>query len=328
MAAVVASKLKLLHLARIFERQTDAEHGLTSPQLIEKLAECGVSVERKTLYRDIECLRDFGYDIVQFRDRRPVEYGLATRAFQEPELLLLADAVQSSRFLTKTKSDALVRSVGKLGSEYMARALGRRIHVEGRIKSQNESVYYNIDGIQRAMDAKRKVEFKYFKYNERKERVWQRDGAVYAETPVQLMYVDDEYYLVVWNDKHADFATYRVDRMKYIEVSEQEATRNERIASFKVDEYRQRAFGMYGGKTVDVILRVQASAMSTVVDRFGGDVPVDAQDDGTARVCVRVMEAPTFYGWLATLGTQVSIEEPQPVREAYAAYLRSILALY
>lgn len=327
MAVVVASKLKLLYLARLFEEETDDEHGLTGPQIISKMAEKGIDVERKTLYRDIECLRAFGYNIIKY-NRRPVEYGLATREFQEAELMLLADAVQSSRFLTKKKSDALVKAVGRLGSSHMAHALKRRLHVEGRIKSQNESVYYNIDGIQDAIDAKRKVEFKYFKYNERKEKVWQHGGEFYIETPVQLIYVDDEYYLVVWNDKHGDFATYRVDRMKSIRVSEEEATRNERIASFKVDEYRQRAFGMYAGKTVDVTLRVAGAAMSTVIDRFGKDVPVDAQDDGTARASVRVMEAPTFYGWLATLGSQVEIEGPRRVRDAYAGYLRGILERY
>lgn len=327
MSEVVASKLKLLHLARIFESETDAEHGLTGPQLIARLAEAGISVERKTLYRDIACLQAFGYDIVKY-DRRPVEYGLATRAFQEGQLLLLADAVQSSRFLTERKSRELVRLVGTLGSRHMAESLKKRLHVEGRIRSQNESAFNNLDAIQRAIDAARKVEFRYFKYDERKRKAWCHGGAVYVETPVQLIYMDDQYYLVAWNEKHQGFANYRVDRMSGIRVSDEEAVRNKQIASFKVDQYRQRAFGMYSGATVGMVLRVRASAMSTVIDRFGKDVAVRPLADGEALVNVTVMEAPTFYGWLATLGTQVRIESPQRARDAYADYLERIVDTY
>ena len=189
MAEVVASKLKLLHLARIFERETDDDHGLTAPQIIGKLAELGVNVERKTLYRDIDCLRAFGYNILKY-NRAPVEYGLAD--FQEQELLLLADAVQSSKFLTESKSRSLVEGIGKLGSKYMDENLRKQVHVEGRIKSQNESVFYNTDAIQRAISLRRKIEFRYFKYDEHKKRVTSKHGdgsEIYKETPVQLAYI-------------------------------------------------------------------------------------------------------------------------------------------
>ena len=324
---VVDQKLKLLHLVQILETETDDEHGLTGPQIIEKLAERGVNVERKTLYRDLDCLRDFGYDVQKYQ-RSTVEYGLATRDFQEGELLLLADAVQSSRFLTKRKSDALVKAVAKLGSKHMADNLRKHIHVEGRIRSQNESVFYNIDAIQRAMTAKRKVEFQYFKHDASKKPVMQREGRTYVETPVQLMYMDDCYYLVVWNDKHEDFANYRVDRMKYIEVSAEDATRNELIASFDVAKYQQRVFGMFNGESVAVTLLVKESAMSSVIDRFGADVSAVPAGEGFARVSATVMEAPTFYGWLAQFGTDVVIEKPESLKRSYLAYLSDIARAY
>ena len=185
--ATTAQKLKLMYLAKLLESETDDEHGLTGPQIIQRLAELGIAVERKTLYRDLDCLREFGYNIVKYQ-RSPIEYGLASREFQESELLLLADAVQSSRFLTERKSNALVKAIGKLGSKYLADDLRRNLHVEGRIRSQNESVFYNIDAIQRAISAKKKVRFRYFKYDNRKKRVLQRDGRFYEETPLHLVY--------------------------------------------------------------------------------------------------------------------------------------------
>ena len=320
-------KLKLLYLAKIFEEETDDNHGLTGPQLIDRLADYGIALERKTLYRDIQCLIDFGYDIQKYQ-RAPVEYGLATRDFQESELYLLADAVQSSRFLTKRKSDALIKSLGKLGGKHIAADIRKRIHVEGRIKTQNESVYYNLDAIQRAIAAKRKVEFLYFKHDQNKNRVMQHDGRVYCETPVQLVYMNDCYYLVTWNDKHAGFTNYRVDRMLRIEVSKEHATRNERIAEFDVAQYEQRTFDMFNGEAVSVTLVVKETAMSAVLDRFGKEITTTPVGTDAARIHVTVMQSPTFFGWLATFGNDVTIEAPATLKSAYCNYLKGILANY
>ncbi len=329
MAQVARSKLKLLYLARIMENETDEDHGITAAGIIEKLSEIGIDVERKTVYRDLECLRQFGYDIIREDDHRPTTYKLASREFQDQELFLLADAVQSSRFLTQSKCNALVRSIGKLGSKYMADGLRKRVHVEGRVKGHgNETVFYGIDAIQRAMNAKRKVSFTYHKHDAHGKLVARRSGAPYLETPVQLMYMNDEYYLVVWNDKHGEFTNYRVDRMRNIEVSDVPATRNEKIATFNVAEYQQRVFDMFSGEAINVELSVEPGAVSALIDRFGGDVEIAYEEDGRSHVRVWVMEAPTFYGWLATLGQAVRIESPDTLADAYRSYLQGIIDSY
>ncbi len=150
-----SEKTRCLHLVKIFEEETDDDHGLSTPQLIEKLAERGLSVERKTLYDDIKSLQNFGYDIQSYQ-RHPVEYGLATRKFQAEELMLMADAVQSSKFLTERKANNLVSLIGELGGKSTSDTLKKRIHVEGRIKSQNESVFYALNAIQTALLQKKK----------------------------------------------------------------------------------------------------------------------------------------------------------------------------
>lgn len=140
--------------------------------------------------------------------------------------------------------------------------------------------------------------------------------------------MDDEYYLIVWNDKYAGFTHYRVDRMQNLEVSSETATRNDEISSFDVAKHQQRVFGMFHGESVGVTLLMRGSVMSAIVDRFGKDVEVLPAEDGWARVYVTVMAAPTFYGWLATFGSSVRIEEPQSLRQAYAGYLSAILENY
>ena len=323
-----AQKLKLLYLLKIFHEKTDSEHSLTMPQIIEELGASGIQAERKALYRDFERLREFGYEIEK-RHTSPTSYAMANRKFSESELMLLADAVQSCRFLSKPKSDALLRSIKSLGSQYQVKDLSKRLHVEGRVRSQNESVFGNLDTIQAAIHAKRKLEFKYFKHDAAKKRQLQHGGDTYIETPVQLVFSDSNYYVIVYNDKHDGFASYRVDRMERLRISDERATRNEKIAAFDVTDYEARAFGMFSGEAVLATITINEGVMSAFIDRFGPDLAVSsAKEPGTAKVSVHVMKAPTFYGWLAQFGTQAHIDKPTSLAEDYKAYLQEIAENY
>ena len=320
-------KLKLLYLMKMLNEETDSKRGLSMTQIIEKLEGLGISAERKSIYRDIETLRDFGLD-VRTHQRKPVEYAIEDRDFAFPELLLLVDAVQSSRFLTQGKSDALVRSVKKLASERQRKLLDKRLHVEGRIKTQNESVFNNVDCIQEALAKRKKISFLYFKYNAAKEKVMQHDGARYIETPVQLVYSDGCYYLVVFNEKHDKFLHYRVDRMDGIEVLDEPAQRNEQIATFDPQELESRAFGMYSGEPVSASFIVEEEAMGAVIDRFGKEVQSALVDERSARVSAVVMKSPAFFGWLAQFEDRVRIEKPQSLACEYREYLLRIAEAY
>lgn len=325
--SVNRQKLKLLYLMQMLEEQTDAEQGLTMTQILEKLEELGISAERKSIYRDIEALREFGVDVRTYQ-RAPVEYAVERRAFAFAELQLLVDAVQSSRFLTQRQSDALVEGVKQLASTREQTLLDKRVHVEGRIKMQNESVFYSVDRIQEALAAKRKISFTYFKYDAAKRKAPQHDGERYVETPVQLVYAEGYYYLVVFNEKHDDFANYRVDRMDRIEVLDEPALKNERIATFDALELESRAFGMYSGQPVSATLLVDESVMGAVVDRFGKDVESVEVGKGKARVYAVVMKSPVLFGWLAQFGECVRVEKPVSLARDYRDYLASILASY
>lgn len=325
--AAAKSKIRLLRLAQAFLHETDESRGLTMPELIERLAEQGISAERKSIYRDIDALREAGMDIRKL-ETRPVQYALVTRLFSESELLLLVDAVQESRFLTKRQSDLLVSSIKSLGSTMQGSLLDKRLHVGGRIKSQNESVFYNVDILQRAMSLKRKVKFHYFKFNCKKRPVIQHQGEWYTETPVQLMYSDGFYYLVAYNDKHESLINFRVDRMRDISLTDQPCAKNELIATFDVNEYDQYVFGMYSGEPVVAVLRVEDSMMNAVIDRFGKDVEAFDLEDGSARVTVKVVDTPLFYGWVAQYAGKITIEQPSSLKKSFVRYLEDLVSAY
>lgn len=320
-------KLKLLYLLRIFEQETDDAHGLTRQEITDKLSELGVKVERKTFYDDIACLQKFGYNILKYDDR-PTTYRLVERTFQNPELLLMADAIQSSKLLTARKAAQLTKKIAEMGGNYTSSNIIKRFHVEGRVTSQNQSIYYHLDTIQQALREHRKIEFTYYKYGLDKKPVMSHNGDVYVKTPVQLMYANGYYYLIVWDDKHADFTTYRIDRMKKVEVSPLPATQNEQIKGFDVGKYQQRVFNMFSGEAVEVKLRVKAWAMTHVVDRFGLDIDSCQLSKEEAEVNVTVMKSATFFGWLAGYGDGIVIEKPASMRSAYLEHLRTIASAY
>ena len=318
-------KLKLLYLLRILERETDSQHGLSMPQIIERLEAEGISAERKSVYRDISALKETGVNIVKL-PTRPVEYALVRTELGLSDVMMLIDAVQSSRFLTERKSNQLVKSLKGLTSERERKLLDKRVHVKGRIKSQSESVFHSVDIIHNALVLKRKIEFLYYSYGTNLRRSPRRDGRRYTLTPVKVIYADGYYYLAAYSDKYEDIATYRVDRMELLQVSNEPATRNALIANYDFEDFELESFGMFDGDPEVVTLHVDAGLMDVIADRFGRDVDLVKSTSDYADVRVRVRKSPQFFGWVAGLNGGVTIISPSSVVAEYNDWLRSLMS--
>ena len=235
MARSPNQKRKLLCLCQLLWERTDEEHPLTVQELIDALEGMDIHAERKSIYDDMETLRTFGLD-VQSRKGKAPGWFLGERPFELPELKLLVDAVQACRFITRRKSDALIRKLESLSSVHQARQLQRQVYVAGRVKAMNESVYYTIDKLHTALNARRAVTFKYFEYNMRKEKVFRRDGKRYAVSPYGLIWDNENYYLAGFDHARREMRHYRVDKMAELAVTclplqGDEACRNFDIAS-------------------------------------------------------------------------------------------------
>ncbi|MCL1797464.1 MAG: WYL domain-containing protein [Eggerthellaceae bacterium] len=319
-------KAKLLHLQDILLEETDDDHGLTMPQIIEHLQERGIGAERKALYDDIDTLEAHGLDIIKRREPQ-MEYAVGTREFQLAELLLLADAVQSSRFLTKKKSEELIKKLRKLTSRHHKSLFDKSMHVGGRIKMQNDSVYYNIDGIQEAIKNKKKIAFQYLGY-EFKEKILKHNEKWYSESPVALIYKDEYYYLLTYNDVDDRPVTFRVDRMVNIKRTSEAIPRLDAIKNLDVQKYVLLAFSMFEGEERSITLKFDKSLVGSVIDRFGPEIDIFKIDESSALIHVRVMKSAMFFGWLSQFGTKIKLEGPPELVEEYKAYLRGILEVY
>lgn len=318
------SKLKLLYIKQILEDETDAEHGISMTRLIERLNEFDIPAERKGVYRDIQTLRDFGIEIQTYQ-RSPVEYAIARHDFSLSELMLLVDAVESCKFLTRRQSNALTTNLKLLASDHQRELLNRRIHVAGRISSKNDSVFTSIDILHEAIRTNRHVAFMYYKYGLDGKRFATHDGKPHEVTPVGIAFSDGFYYLTAWNDERDDMTEFRIDRMDKIRVTDKPATKNDRITHHKYEGDEHEYFGRFGGDPVTATLLVTGDKVEIIKDRFGDAAMLYPQDDDTAKAVVKIHKSEQFFGWIAGLGGTVRIHEPKSLKQEYNEYLLGLI---
>ena len=324
MAKSANQKLKLLLLRQLLLTGSDEDHPIPTAQLIEALARQGVHAERKSIYDDMETLRLSGLD-VQLRRERPPGWFVGAREFELAELKLLVDAVQSSRFITRRKSDTLIRKLEGLASRYQAGQLQRQVYVSGQVKADNEGIYYNVDQLHAAIAAGQGVRFRYFDYNSRKQKVYRRDGAQYTVTPYGLVWDNQNYYLVGLDAAHGDVRHYRVDKMSGIEPA---PPAGGAPAPFDMAGYAQKHFGMFSGDRTQVRLRCAEGLAGVVLDRFGQQAILAPDGPEHFTVMVDVVVSPQFWGWLFGLGEGVQLLSPHWAVQEYRARLLAVSAHY
>ena len=333
MARQMGQKLKLLALQKILLEKTDEEHGFTVTELIEELEKYGIRAERKSLYDDLKNLELFGLDICRIKSNT-TRYYIGNRDFQLPELKLLVDAIQSSKFITRKKSLELIGKIQKLVSENQGRELKRQIFITNRVKTLNEKIYYNVDTIHSAILKKCRVEFIYMQWQINPEnrcqleKVARRDGKSYNVLPLSLCWDDENYYLIGYDAEAEKIKHYRVDKMESIRLAEKVDSDNEIYKDFDPAGYSKKVFSMYGGEEVEVTLIIDNSLAGVIADRFGSDVFITQKDENNFMVTAKIAISPQFFAWLFGLGDKVKIESPDYVAEEYHNRLKATCEKY
>jgi len=317
-------KVKLLVLARQLLKKGDEDHPISTPALIQALEREGIPAERKSIYTDMETLRDFGLD-VQLRKGKAGGWFIGAREFELPELKLLVDAVQSSRFISRKKSQALIGKLEGLTSEHQARQLRRQVYVDRRVKTENESVYYAIDKLHTAIAGGRAVSFRYFDYNVAKEKVFRREGKRYTVSPYGLIWSDENYYLVGWDHGELELRHYRVDKTAELIITGLPREGDESCKSFDLAEYGRKHFHMFSGREAKVRLRCENRFVNVMLDRFGQEAMLIPDGPGHFTLTVEAVVSPQFYGWLFGLGEQVELTAPDWAVEEYRERLHKAL---
>ncbi len=321
-------KFKLYRLGQIMLENTDEDHYLTMPEIIAELEKYEITADRKSIYGDLRDLETLGLEVEGKKEGNWYRYHVVGRPFELPELKLLVDAIQSSKFITEKKSNVLIRKLEKQVSKYEAQKLQRQVFVSGRIKTMNESIYYTVDIIHTAISENRKIRFQYYQWNVKKEQELRHGGAWYHISPWGLSWDDENYYLVGFDSEAGRIKHYRVDKMLHVELSEERREGKGHFKKLDMADYAKKSFGMFGGKEESVKLSVHNRLAGVMIDRFGKDiimVPSDA-DHFTVRVNVHVSRQ--FLGWIVSLGEEVKILSPESVTEQMKAEIERLLRQY
>lgn len=326
--AVQNQKKKLLAVMQMLLQQTDEEHTMSAQDICRVLESTyGITAERKGIYADIEALQDMKIDIIQNKGRTPGYY-VGDRTFELPELKLLVDAVQSSKFISAKKSEELIKKLESLTSKYQAQLLQRQVFICNRPKAENKSAFMIVDGIHRALFEDVQIQFQYTEWTPKKELQVKKDGAFYVVSPWALVWEDENYYLMAY-DAEADMVKhYRVDKMKNLSLRKEKRLGQECFEKFDLPAFAKKTFAMYGGQDERVSLQCGNELAGVILDRFGKDVMMIPIDDHHFKVNLLVTVSEQFFGWITGLGTGIRIVGPPHVETAYQIHLQKILEGY
>lgn len=325
MAKSAGQKLKLLYIIKLLTDSTDENHPASTADIIAYLEANGIHSERKSIYDDIAKLIDFGYDIIQVHSRLGGGYYMAGRDFELAELKLLVDAVQSSRFITTRKSRSLIKKLEQLAGKYDAGKLQRQVYVAGRIKTENESIYYSIDGIHRAIQENKQISFQYLDWNLKKE-LEPRERELRRVSPWALIWREENYYLAAYDSVDRIMKHYRVDKMGQVKVLKDAREGMDQFTKTDPAVYSNLTFGMFAGEEETVTLQFPNRLIGVVLDRFGRDIDIRPMTDRIFRIRVKVAVSGQFFGWLAGIGREAVVVSPASIREQYQSWLADIVA--
>ena len=318
-------KLKIFYILDYLQQNSHENHPVRAQELIDMLQnKYGINCERKTVYSDIASLQDYGVDIVALPGKNGGYY-IASRNFELPELKLLIDAVQSSRFLTEKKSRELIEKLCNQCSLHDAKLVRRDVLVSGRVKSMNETIYYNVDTIQEAIGQNRQITFRYFDWGLDGKRRYRSKN--YEASPYGLCQDNENCYLLAFADRHG-ITSYRVDRMSDIQLLDTARTPCPELTGKNLTEHANRLFQMFSGDSAEVKLRFHRSLINVVVDRFGRDTMLIPDGEDHFVFTVQVAVSPMFLSWVIGFGSKAKILYPQSVIDACTQMCREALEQY
>lgn len=324
-------KIKLLKMWEILKNETDEEHPISTPDLIAKLAEDGIEVDRKILYSDIDLLNKYGYEVITERSKSN-KYYVEDRSFNQPEVRILMDAVQASAFVTEKKTEELISKISTLAGSKRGKMLKENITKFSTVKGTNEVIYYSVDTIVQAINRKRKIGFNYSDYNIKRERQYRLDKENpqlkrwYVVNPVATFVDHGQYYLVCYDDKHGGtLANYRIDRMDKVKVLDEHISENKTV---DIAKYKRQQFEMYGGDLKRVVFEADKRIIDVIFDKFGSNIKMRELDSGKIHCTVEVQQSPIFINWCCSFGNQLKVISPPSTIQQIKSHLTETLELY
>lgn len=331
MASRSGQKIKLFHIVDILREYSDDAHPINATEICEKLADLGITAERKAIYSDIECLINYGYDIIKTHTPKN-GFFLGEREFELPEIYLLADAVKTAKFISPKKSRKLVSKLENMLSVYNRTEKKYGVYIDNNVKTKNEDIFYSIDTICEALRAKKQIYFKYGIRALSSDRRIVTEYKTHTVTPFAMTWQDDHYYLICNKDKYDNLMHLRIDRMKSVALTEIPARPINEIMpgidAFDVGDYTKRLFGMFGGDMMEVELICSKKILERITDRFGEDIFIRNVTDETFTFSQKVAVSSALVTFITNYGKDIKVKSPEILKQMVKDRAKEILEIY
>lgn len=325
--------IRLLRIWEMLSSDSDEDNPLGTEEIRRRLAKYDIDCDRRTLYNDIECLQEAGYEIFCIRSRSN-QYYVVDRKFSVPEILIVMDAVQAASFITEKKTHELINKIGALAGTKRGEVLQKNVVQFSTVKSENESIYYTVNEICQAIVNKKQVGFNYFDYDEHFKRAYRMDKQdnskkkYYVVNPIATVFSNDNYYMFCYDDKHGNVAQYRVDRMSNVSALLSDITPNPEVEAIDISEYKKQLFGMFGGEETEVRIEASKDLIDVIKDKFGSNVKFIKINEDMVWFDVHVRVSPTFIAWCVSFGDQLRLVSPKEIVWKVKDYIKELSTMY
>lgn len=324
-------QLKEVAILDILKNYSDEENPVSAGTIIEKLAEKGIEVERKAVYRGIDALIDYGYDILFTRTPK-AGYYLLDKLFELPEIYLLTDAVQAASFITVKKTRDLVKKLDSMLSEGERRKREKGLYIDNGHKCENEEIFYNIDILSRAINENKKVCLTYTVRKISKDRKIINENREYKISPYALIWQNEHYYLVANNEKYDNLMHIRLDRARKINITKENARHFSEVSIYKdkfdVADYTAKSFQMYSGKSTKIELKCKEEILEQVVDRFSDKIFIRNLEDGWFTFSTNVNLSAGLVNWIMQFADSIVVKSPEELTDMLKKRTEAIRSMY
>ena len=324
-------KLRILYIVDILASKSDEDHLLSANDIIRYLKEdYGIECERKTVYDCIDCLNEYGYEII--KSQSPRGYFMTPYYFEPAELRLLIDAVQSADFISAKKTKSLIKKFSSFASEYQYKRIEKQVYIDNRNKCANENLFIIIDILSSAISSRKQVEVIY-----RKRKIVDGKTARYEEktmiiNPYALIWSDDHYYLVGNYSKYDNLIHLRIDRLKSVKVLDAYSRHFSEVSPyqtfFDIADYSNKHLSMFSGDIKPVEMICNNSMIEHFIDQFGEKVSMKPYDDEHFISKIDVAVTDGLVAWIMQYGNKVKVRSPKELKNMIIDKTNSILAMY
>ena len=318
-------KTSILALLKILEEHSDEDHILSQPELLGLLETIyHVNLDRRTLYKNVEMLQDFGYDISPYSENGKGYY-LRDRTFEPSQINILCNAVHSSKFIPKRSSKELIDKLLSTQSKYFKNDYKATVFMENRDKKENKEFFLNVDLISEAIKNRQPISFNYTQYNLKKELVNRREEP-YEISPHYMIYKGDKTFLIGKSEHHNDLTHFRVDKMRNIKIIKNgyfvNLARNE-----DPYEYAKTKIYMYHGDDSRIAIRCDNTILDDIIDIFGKDIRLEKHDDKSFDAYVKSSKQGMVYLALQYIN-HMEVLEPKEIRDEVRQALKNAQKKY